>query len=104
MSSVPADEAGAGSTVNATTREIGGTLGVAIIGSITSSYHLSHVKTLVDGIDADHERLLLPVREDRRDDREGRGLDGRREDTHQRPRHEDPCLVGGDRTDHRRQP
>lgn len=52
MSSVPADEAGAGSAVNDTTREIGGTLGVAIIGSITSSYYLSHVRTLVDGIPA----------------------------------------------------
>ncbi|MCX6468783.1 MAG: MFS transporter [Corynebacteriales bacterium] len=52
MSSVPLDEAGAGSAINDTTREIGGTLGVAVIGSIASSYYLTHVRTIVDGIPA----------------------------------------------------
>ena len=40
MSSLPLDEAGAGSAVNDTTREIGGTLGVAVLGSIVASYYV----------------------------------------------------------------
>ncbi|MFD4183967.1 MFS transporter, partial [Rhodococcus sp. NPDC058514] len=39
MSSLPLDEAGAGSAVNDTTREVGGTLGVAVLGSIVASYY-----------------------------------------------------------------
>ncbi|MGU3437773.1 MFS transporter [Actinomycetes bacterium M1A6_2h] len=50
MSSLPLDEAGAGSAVNDTTREIGGTLGVAVLGSIVASYYVSTVKPLVDAI------------------------------------------------------
>ena len=37
MGALPRDTAGAGSAVNDTTREIGGTLGVAIVGSVMSS-------------------------------------------------------------------
>jgi hypothetical protein len=37
MGSLPEDKAGVGSAVNDTTRQIGGALGVAILGSIVSS-------------------------------------------------------------------
>jgi hypothetical protein len=37
MGSLPVDRAGIGSAVNDTTRELGGALGVAIVGSIVSS-------------------------------------------------------------------
>ncbi len=40
MGSLPPDRAGVGSAVNDTTRELGGTLGVAIIGSIFSSIYI----------------------------------------------------------------
>ncbi|WP_442971134.1 MULTISPECIES: MFS transporter [unclassified Rhodococcus (in: high G+C Gram-positive bacteria)] len=50
MSSLPLDEAGAGAAVNDTTREIGGTLGVAVLGSIVASYYVSTVRPLVDAI------------------------------------------------------
>jgi EmrB/QacA subfamily drug resistance transporter len=41
MGSLPADKAGIGSAVNDTTRELGGTLGVAIIGSVFSSIYIT---------------------------------------------------------------
>src|SRR3546814_6452823 len=50
MSSVPLDEAGAGSAVNDTTRELGGALGVAVIGSIVASHSTSKVAPIVDAI------------------------------------------------------
>lgn len=40
MGSLPPDKAGVGSAVNDTTRELGGTLGVAIIGSVFSSLYI----------------------------------------------------------------
>ena len=40
MGSLPPDKAGIGSAVNDTTRELGGTLGVAIIGSVFSSVYV----------------------------------------------------------------
>jgi hypothetical protein len=43
MGALPRDKAGAGSAVNDTTRELGGTLGVAIVGSVMSSAYGSHV-------------------------------------------------------------
>ena len=43
MGALPPDKAGAGSAVNDTTRELGGTLGVAIVGSVMSSAYGSHV-------------------------------------------------------------
>ena len=50
MSSVSLDEAGAGSAVNDTTREVGGTLGVAVLGSIVASVYTTKVGPLVDAI------------------------------------------------------
>ena len=43
MGALPPGKAGAGSAVNDTTREAGGTLGVAIVGSVLSSAYGSHV-------------------------------------------------------------
>ena len=40
MGSLPIDKAGVGSAVNDTTRELGGTLGVAVIGSVFSSVYV----------------------------------------------------------------
>ena len=54
MSSVPLNKAGVGSAVNDTTRELGGALGIAILGSIvTSSYRVEFDATRVpDGFGA----------------------------------------------------
>jgi hypothetical protein len=43
MGSLSADKAAVGSAVNDTTRELGGTLGVAIVGSIFASVYSSHL-------------------------------------------------------------
>ena len=43
MGALPAGKAGAGSAVNDTTREVGGTLGVAIVGSVLNSAYGAHV-------------------------------------------------------------
>jgi DHA2 family multidrug resistance protein-like MFS transporter len=43
MGALPPDKAGAGSAVNDTTRELGGTLGVAIVGSMLNSAYGAHV-------------------------------------------------------------
>src|SRR6185436_10871047 len=43
MGSVPPEKAGVGSAMNDTTREIGGALGVAILGSITTAVYSSHI-------------------------------------------------------------
>ena len=50
MSSVSLDEAGAGSAVNDTTREAGGTLGVAVLGSIVASIYTTKVGPKIDAI------------------------------------------------------
>nr|WP_245659859.1 MFS transporter [Nocardia gamkensis] len=50
MSSVALDEAGAGSAVNDTTREAGGTLGVAVLGSIVASVYTTEVGPRIDAI------------------------------------------------------
>ena len=43
MSTVPRDRAGAGSAVNNTVRQVGGALGVAVIGSLISALYRAHV-------------------------------------------------------------
>jgi len=45
MGVVRPEQAGAGSAVNDATREIGGTLGVAVLGSVYSSLYASHLRT-----------------------------------------------------------
>ena len=49
MGSLPREKAGVGSAVNDTTRQVGGALGVAIIGSIVSSAYASKIATSVPG-------------------------------------------------------
>jgi len=49
MGSLPSDKAGIGSAVNDTTRELGGTLGVAIIGSVFSSLYVGSLDDLGPG-------------------------------------------------------
>lgn len=55
MGSLSADKAGIGSAVNDTTRELGGTLGVAIIGSVFSSIYIGALgdKPLISGLPAE---------------------------------------------------
>jgi len=43
MTTVPADQASAGSAVNDTIREVGGTLGVAVVGSLTAALYRSRL-------------------------------------------------------------
>jgi EmrB/QacA subfamily drug resistance transporter len=52
MGALPPAKAGAGSAVNDTTREVGGTLGVAIIGSVMNSAYGSHVLTSLTSLGA----------------------------------------------------
>ncbi|CAA9238999.1 MAG: Uncharacterized MFS-type transporter [uncultured Acidimicrobiales bacterium] len=56
MSSVPHAKAGVGSAVNDTTREVGGALGIAVLGSVSSAVYRS-------SIDLDDLPLPPPVRE-----------------------------------------
>lgn len=46
MSSVPRAEAGMGSAMNDTTRELGGALGVAVLGSLLASHYVAKLGTL----------------------------------------------------------
>jgi len=50
MGALPPDKAGVGSAVNDTTREVGGTLGVAVVGSVLSSAYGSHVVSALTGL------------------------------------------------------
>src|ERR1700761_6865340 len=45
MTTVPAHQAGAGSAINDTIREVGGALGVAIVGSLAAAGYRSHLST-----------------------------------------------------------
>jgi EmrB/QacA subfamily drug resistance transporter len=53
MSTVPPGSAGVGSAVNDTTRELGGALGVAVLGSLVSTRFTSSLGPLVTGLSAD---------------------------------------------------
>ncbi len=50
MSSVPRERAGVGSAMNDTSRELGGALGVAVLGSIVASRFGSHIGAAVEGL------------------------------------------------------
>jgi hypothetical protein len=52
MGSLPPSQAGVGSAVNDTTREVGGALGVAIIGSVASSLFASHLHSFLTHVPA----------------------------------------------------
>jgi hypothetical protein len=47
MGSIPVDEAGVGSAMNDTTRQIGGALGVAILGTLLNSAYTLHIDKIV---------------------------------------------------------
>jgi EmrB/QacA subfamily drug resistance transporter len=49
MGSLPRAKAGVGSAVNDTTRQVGGALGVAIVGSVMSSVYVSKVDAVIAG-------------------------------------------------------
>jgi hypothetical protein len=49
MGSLPRDKAGVGSAVNDTTRQVGGAVGVAIVGSLLSSRYAASVTTALRG-------------------------------------------------------
>ena len=55
MGSLPPDKAGVGSAVNDTTRELGGALGVAVLGSILSSAYATNVAAGLEGTPAPDE-------------------------------------------------
>lgn len=52
MSAVPRERAGMGSAMNDTTRELGGSLGIAVLGSVMASNYASHVAGAVTGLPA----------------------------------------------------
>jgi EmrB/QacA subfamily drug resistance transporter len=52
MSSLPMNKAGVGSAVNDTTRELGGALGVAVLGSLVASTYASHLAPHTAGLPA----------------------------------------------------
>ncbi len=49
MTAVPAHQAGAGSAVNDTIREVGGALGVAVVGSLSAAAYRSRLGDLLAG-------------------------------------------------------
>ncbi len=58
MSSVPRDRAGVGSAMNDTTRELGTTLGVAILGSLLSSSYGSGLPAAVDQMPPEAQHVV----------------------------------------------
>jgi EmrB/QacA subfamily drug resistance transporter len=52
MGALPLAKAGAGSAVNDTTREVGGTLGVAVLGSVLNSAYSSHLASAFKALGA----------------------------------------------------
>ena len=52
MSAVPRNRAGMGSAMNDTTRELGGSLGIAVLGSVMASNYAAHVSKAVVGLPA----------------------------------------------------
>jgi EmrB/QacA subfamily drug resistance transporter len=49
MAAVPVEDAGIGSAVNDVSRELGSALGIAILGSIVSSFYRSNIESELDG-------------------------------------------------------
>jgi DHA2 family multidrug resistance protein-like MFS transporter len=50
VGALPKEKAGVGSAVNDTTREVGGTLGVAVLGSVLSSFYGSNLQDSLSGL------------------------------------------------------
>lgn len=59
MGSLPVDKAGIGSAVNDTTREIGGTLGVAVVGSVFSSLYSPRIGELLTNLGVPAEPVAI---------------------------------------------
>jgi EmrB/QacA subfamily drug resistance transporter len=59
MGSLPPEKAGVGSAVNDTVRELGGTLGVAVVGSVFSSLYGSHLTDRLSATALPPEALAL---------------------------------------------
>ena len=53
MGAVPADQFGVGSAVNDTTRELGGAMGVAVLGSVFAGVYSDRIATAVAGLPAE---------------------------------------------------
>jgi hypothetical protein len=53
MSVVPREKAGAGAAVNNSVRQVGGALGVAILGSVLAASYSGHLGDAVDALPAD---------------------------------------------------
>ena len=60
--SLPLDKAGVGSAVNDTTREVGGAIGIAVLGSILSSHYRSGMKPAIAGLPADAAQVAEAAR------------------------------------------
>ena len=58
MSSVPREKAGVGSAMNDTTRELGTTLGVAILGSLLSSAYTSNLPSQIGQLPAEAQQAV----------------------------------------------
>ncbi|MEO6714958.1 MAG: MFS transporter [Mycobacteriales bacterium] len=58
MSGVPMAKAGVGSAMNDTTRELGGALGVAVIGSVLSSHYSSAIRPAIAGLPAEAQSIV----------------------------------------------
>ena len=86
MSVVPREKAGAGAAVNNAVRQIGGALGVAILGSVLAATYSAQLGRAVDVLPADARAEAEPV--DRRDLRGGPPRRGRRR-RRRRPRGRD---------------
>ena len=61
MGVVPREKAGVGSAVNDTTRLLGGTLGVAVIGSVYASLYGSHLSSSLAGSPPPRSRRARPL-------------------------------------------
>ncbi|GLY13235.1 DHA2 family efflux MFS transporter permease subunit [Kineosporia rhizophila] len=59
VGALPKEKAGVGSAVNDTTREVGGTLGVAVLGSVTSSFYASSIQDSLSGLGVDGETTAI---------------------------------------------
>jgi len=57
MSAVPLGKAGVGSAMNDTTRELGGALGVAVLGSVVTSQYTSSLASSITGLPAQAQAL-----------------------------------------------
>ena len=60
--SLPLDKAGVGSAVNDTTREVGGAIGIAVLGSILSSHYRSGMKPALAQLPAEAAQVVEAAR------------------------------------------